>query len=317
VIAPPGVLVDVGGGRRLHVHEMGAGSPTVLFDAGISASCLSWTHVQPRVAAFARTFSYDRMGLAWSDPCPGPVTAKACADDLAAMIRAASIPMPAIFVGHSYAAFVLQAYAAAHPESVAGIVLVDPIYPSEWLNLTREGRFRLRGGVFLSRVGALLARAGVVGYCLDKLATGSTGVPVAASRMFGSEAKRTLDRLVGEVQKLPREVWPAVQSHWSQPKSFISMARHLSGLRESAAQVAAAPISRQIPVAIISAATQTPEYRRAQTELATRSTHGRVIIANRSGHWAHLDEPQLIVDAIRELMVRRSPTEGRGSGSVS
>ena len=38
---PPGRMIDIGG-RRLHVYEAGQGSPTVLLEAGIAATSLSW-----------------------------------------------------------------------------------------------------------------------------------------------------------------------------------------------------------------------------------------------------------------------------------
>lgn len=298
---PPGRMIDIGAGRRLHLHCMGSAGPAVIFEAGIAASSLSWTHVQPRVAEFARACSYDRAGLAWSEAIAGPVTAARCAAHLEQLRIAAGIPDPVILVGHSYGAFVVQAYASVHPERVAGLVLVDPIFPADWSDLTHEQRLRLRGGVFLSGVGAGLARLGFVRGCLSLLARGSTGVPRRASRMFGSEAAQVLNRLVGEVQKLPPDVWPFVRSHWSQAKCFTSMARHLSGLPASAIELAACTIPPEIPVTVISAATQTASYHEQQRRAADCSTRGRHVIARGSGHWVHLDEPALVVESIRDM----------------
>ena len=54
---PPGQRVAVPGGRHLHVYEQGSPSaPAVVFEAGISGSCLSWSTVQPLVAQL-RSFS--------------------------------------------------------------------------------------------------------------------------------------------------------------------------------------------------------------------------------------------------------------------
>src|SRR4029453_9758178 len=106
---------------------------------------------------------------AWSDACIAPVTAAGCATDLERLLSAAGIAPPYVFVGHSYASFVLHMYAVRHPQHVAGLVLVDPIYPDEWLTLTRRERWRISGGVFLSRVGGVLARIGFVGACLTLL----------------------------------------------------------------------------------------------------------------------------------------------------
>ena len=300
---PPGRLIDIGRGRRLHLHCLGAGGPAVIFEAGIAASSLSWTHVQPHVAEFARACSYDRAGLAWSSGPGGPITAAGCAGELDELLRAAAIAPPYVLVGHSYGAFVLHVYAAWHPQNVAGLVLVDPIYPSEWLTMTRRDRWRLTGGAFLSRVGAALSTVGVVRGCLRLLASGSTGVPRRVSHLFGSEAAKVLNRLVGEVQKLPAETWPAVQTHWSQAKCFSSMAEHLAGLRKSAAEVeACGELPRDIPVVVITAASQSAAYREEHARMVARSACGRHIIATGSGHWIHLDEPELVVEAIRSIV---------------
>ena len=65
---PMGQLVDIGDGRRLHAYCSGSGWPAVIFEAGMAASSLSWSLVQPRVDTVTRTCSYDRSGLGWSEP---------------------------------------------------------------------------------------------------------------------------------------------------------------------------------------------------------------------------------------------------------
>ena len=45
---PPGRLVDVGS-YRLHLHCVGAGSPTVVLVTGVGGSSLHWSAVQPRI----------------------------------------------------------------------------------------------------------------------------------------------------------------------------------------------------------------------------------------------------------------------------
>ncbi|RPJ49774.1 MAG: hypothetical protein EHM21_06320, partial [Chloroflexi bacterium] len=68
---PPGQRVDVGG-HRLHIHCTGAGSPTVVIDAGLGDWSTGWGFVQPEVAKTTRVCTYDRAGWAWSDPGPLP-----------------------------------------------------------------------------------------------------------------------------------------------------------------------------------------------------------------------------------------------------
>jgi pimeloyl-ACP methyl ester carboxylesterase len=306
----PGRLVNLGLGLRLHVRSTGLGEPTVILEAGIAASSLSWTLVQPRVAGLTRVCSYDRAGLGWSDAGPSPVTAGDSAAALHALLDTMRIPPPYILAGHSYGSFVNRLFAERYPGEVAGIVLVDPISPAEWANATAADSRRLRGAVFLSQVGFVLARVGIVRVCLNLLAGGATAVPRRVARLFGSETAGVLSRLVGEVQKLPPDTWPLVRACWSRRKCFTAMAAHLSGLPASARQVAAASSPHDIPLIVVSAGRQSNAERDRQASMTTLSSRGRHVVATRSGHWVHLDEPELVAAAIRDLVeaARKSRT---------
>ena len=100
---PPGRLVRVNN-RLMHIHPTGEGTPTVLFESGMGASCLSWTLVQPAVAEFSRAVSYDRAGHGWSDPAHEPRTAYQIAQELRALMDVAGLPGPYVLVAHSSAA---------------------------------------------------------------------------------------------------------------------------------------------------------------------------------------------------------------------
>jgi pimeloyl-ACP methyl ester carboxylesterase len=295
---PPGSMVDVGG-HFLHVVCSGAGTPMVLFEAGIAASSLSWTIVQPAVAAFTRTCAYDRAGLAWSDAPSHPRTFTRIVDELSTLVDRLGGDR-VILVGHSFGCFVVRSYAARAADRIAGLVLVDPA--TEWLRMTR-GRARLiRGGRQLSRIGSLLAHIGVVRACLALLTGGAPGAPRRFVRVFGPTAAATLERLVGEVRKLPADVHPAVQSHWCQPKCFHAMFDHLLTLERDHAALAAADPPRHVPVVVISSGHQPAEERAAHQDLVHASERGRHIVAARSAHWVQFDEPDLIVAAVRELV---------------
>ena len=50
---PPGRLIAVDG-HQLHLNCTGAGSPTVVLDAGLGGWSLDWSIVQPDIAQFTR-----------------------------------------------------------------------------------------------------------------------------------------------------------------------------------------------------------------------------------------------------------------------
>lgn len=150
----PHQLVDIGGGRKLNLFCMGAGDRTVLFDAGGSDWSVIWGLVQPAVAGGARTCSYDRAGLGYSDPARGPRTPFAIVEDMHALIHAAQLRTPLVLVGHSLGGFNVKLYAALYPEDVAGLVLVDPAEDRWYDRIRRE---------FLARFGASIAARSELG----------------------------------------------------------------------------------------------------------------------------------------------------------
>jgi len=130
-------LIDIGGDRKLYLACQGTGSPTVFIVPGARASADEWTEDSPvfaAVAAFTRVCTYDRPGVLLPDGTPGrsdlvpmPSTVAASVADLAALIESAKIETPIVIVGHSYGGMVARLYAMTHPQDVDGMVLVDAL----------------------------------------------------------------------------------------------------------------------------------------------------------------------------------------------
>ena len=299
--APPGTFVEVNG-QRLHVVCAGTGEPLVLLEAGIAASSLSWTRVMPGVAAFTRACAYDRAGLGWSDPARAPRGVNQMVGELRGVLAHAASPGPAVLVGHSFGAFLVLVYASRYAADVAGVVLVDP--PTEWQPLTAERARLLTRGIQASHLGGALARIGVVRLCLTLLTGGAPAAPRTVVRLLGHRALRTLEHLVGEVRKLPPDTHPAIQALWSDPKCFRGMAEHLGALGVIGAAAADVVTLGDTPLAIVSGGDQPPEVLAQHRALARLSTRGHHVLASKSGHWVHLDEPELIVDTIRQVATR-------------
>jgi pimeloyl-ACP methyl ester carboxylesterase len=256
--------------------------------------------VQPAIAAFTRVCAYDRAGLAWSDPPSSPRTLDRMVDELSAVLASVAAGGRCVLVGHSFGSFLVCAYAMRHPAIVAGLVLVDPAL--EWLALTPQRARLLRGGRQLSRVGAVLAHLGIVRASLALLTGGAPGAPRRFVKVFGATAARTIERLVGEVRKLPPDVHPAVQALWCQPKCFHAMAEHLLALERDGASMAALVPPRDVPLVVISGGDQPPDRLAAHRRLAEASAEGRHLVAAQSGHWIQFDQPGLVVDVVRGLV---------------
>src|SRR5262245_22662472 len=117
--------VDVGG-RHVRVLVTGSGPATVVLEAGMHGGVNDWSRVQTDLSRHARVFSYDRAGFGGSDVAPKPRHARQIAAELQAALTASGLGPPYVLVGHSYGGPLLRVFAHAHPEDVAGLVLVDP-----------------------------------------------------------------------------------------------------------------------------------------------------------------------------------------------
>jgi len=295
----PGELIDVGG-HRLHVVCRGTGSPPVLLESGIAASSVSWALVQPRLAAVTQACAYDRAGFAWSDPPSRRRTFDVMLEELDAVRRSLNTAAAPVLVGHSFGSLIALGYAARWPDRAAGLVLIDP--PTEWIEPRARQMWTLRAARYLSRLGAVLARVGLVRRALGWLTGGKPEKSRRVANAFGPAVAQTLERIVGEVRKLPEELHPIVQQHWCQPKCFHAMADHLLVLQREAAAIGAMRPRPDIPVVVITGSHQPPPQVDAHRALAARSSRGRHLVAVKSGHWILFDEPELVVSAVTDLL---------------
>ncbi len=115
-------------GHRMWIACRGEGGPTVIMEAGVNSGSNAWTLVLPRVAVFARVCVYDRANTGKSDPAPKPRTSQDVVDDLHALLDAANVPGPYLFVAHSYGGLNVRLYAGQYPQEVVGMILVDTVH---------------------------------------------------------------------------------------------------------------------------------------------------------------------------------------------
>jgi pimeloyl-ACP methyl ester carboxylesterase len=295
-------MVDVGG-RQLHIDVRGRGNPTVVLEAGIAASSISWSLVQNRIAEFAAVMSYDRAGFGWSrHAAPHRATALAAAEELAILLERAGIAPPFILVGHSFGGLIVRIFQQTFPEKVAGLVLVDPVSRVEWTRASPQQKKTLARGVALSRRGAFLAHMGVVKLALKLLMAGSRLIPKLVARASAGNGASVTERLAGEVRKLPREFWPVVAAHWSEAACFEAMADSLEKLPVSARQIQEGRTLGDLPVIVLSAGTSDALAIREHEHDARLSTRGEHIIVPAAGHWIQLDKPDAVIDAIKRVL---------------
>ena len=115
----------------MHLYCAGSGSPTVILEAGQGGDWTTWGLVQPGLEKITRTCSYDRAGLGWSDPRPGPRDSNAIAEQLHQLVVAADIRGPITIVARSAGGLHARAFLTRYPENVVGLVMVDASTPEQ------------------------------------------------------------------------------------------------------------------------------------------------------------------------------------------
>ncbi len=249
-------LVDVGGGRRLHVKCSGEGregAPVVVLESGAGNGADVWTRVQPEVAKFARVCAYDRAGLGTSDPVAAPRTIVALTEDLHALLSNARVAGPYVLVGHSLGGILVRMYASYYPSEVAGMVLVDSAHedePDRALALTPPEVLK-----------EMLKQARPEDFSVR------SGEPID-----GCSVRSLMNAL-----------------DWHADVPLVVLTQGVPYGPDMVAVPSVAPRAYQLHLEL-------------QRELASRSPKGRQVIAEKSGHAVHQDQPELVVGAIREVV---------------
>lgn len=292
---PTGQMVDVGG-YRLHIDCRGNGSPTVVMDAGLTEPSLMWALVQPHVSNTTRVCVYDRAGLGWSDTSPEPRTAEVMVDELHTLLNNANVTGPYIMVGHSTGGMLVRLYAHSYPAEVVGMVLVDAQHEDQFSRLSTAIQQDIKAMFAQSNQTLPLYRAVV--------ATGIGALVPAIGALADNP----------QLPSPAREAFSALAL--SDPRFIEAQTAEQDAIFESLEQVRAAHITSlgNIPLivlyrGIVDSPTPglSPEENQQwwfglQSELAALSPQGQLVLADRSGHHIQLDQPDLVTDAIEEIL---------------
>ncbi len=262
---PPGHLVDIGG-YRLHLWCTGNGAPTVILDTGLGGTSADWGFVQPDVAQFTRVCSYDRAGIGYSDPGPSPRTARRIASELAELLARSGIKEPVVLVGASIAGFEVRVFASDHAERAAGLVLVDASHEDQALEVPQMARF------------------------VPALST------LGVFRLFGVSFGQ-------RIESLPPSVRPFAEATRFRAAGYRAAADEIIHVRESAAEVRSSRRKLTIPVLVVTGARDADEtWRKLQEDQASLSDRGCLIVAQESGHVVAIEQPKIVVEAIRTVV---------------
>ena len=196
------------------------------------------------------------------------------------------------------------------------MVLVDPAHPEDWLNPAPKEQMKIDRGIRLCKYGVTAARLGVArivgGFASIGAFSIARGIVTVVSR---GGLTREDEGILAPVWRLPIEARRPLRRFWTQARFYEALGSQIGSISVSAREAldASAGGYGDLPLVTISS-TDPGDYRIAQQEaLARLSTRGRHVVAVNSGHWVPLDEPDLVIDVIRDVLHARFGTVGQRS----
>jgi pimeloyl-ACP methyl ester carboxylesterase len=306
-LSPPGKLVDIGG-YRIHLLCTGptsAGKPTVVLSAGGGDFATDWSLVQRPLSDSLRVCSYDRPGYGWSEPGPYPRTFRQEAFEVRRILELAGERPPYLLVGHSIGAFVVRTFARNFREQVSGLVLVGPT--------NENGKLGYRGQWVLPRTLATdrtIPTPRAWKEAPPKLWTGADAESCRAQAARNARIWRPYDQLRAEAQRY--RVW-LLQHPWCVVREDDYFAEEMAAFY--AEWTSAANPLQELPLVVVMGTQKSappPGLSEAdlrsdslRIDLSRLSRRGRLVTDSLSGHHVQLDNPPLVLSAIRGIVRER------------
>jgi pimeloyl-ACP methyl ester carboxylesterase len=271
---PPGRLIDLGG-YRVHLYCTGSGSPAVMVVG--SGFSFDWGLVQPEVSKFTTVCTYDLSGTAWSDPGPA-LNCRERVNEVRKLVRAAHLGEPLVLTGLSLGGCVARLYAAQYPSAVSGMVIVDHAFlPDPDPDAAKS---------------ALGASEGV-----DSPPVLIYQAPIEITVEDGSNFSQLPER-IRRLHAWAASLHPKLPT-WEDAADCLAQLKTASG---------PFPLG-ELPLAIVSTNNQARGYSRLQSGLLALSRRSFQMLAGRSFHSVEIDQPEVVVAAIRRVV-----ESARGTG---
>ncbi len=290
---PPGQLIDVGG-YRLHLYVAGEASPTIVLDHSLGG--VEGYFLIEELSELARVCIYDRAGYGWSDHSPHPRTSEQIAQELDRLLTQAGIEPPYVLVGNSFGSYNVRMYAYLFPQKVLGIVLTDALHETGMLKMSiglQALKLFFISGFVMSILGSLLGIIRLLSVC------------------------RVFELLKPELRYFSKDALKWVKRSFCRPKHWITMTREMMNLDTSARQVSIAKHFGTLPIVSIKASSFfKPSFwtifiplqdanqlrKKMHLELCSLSTDFFQLEASKSGHFVWVDQPDVIVEAVRIML---------------
>lgn len=115
------------GSANLAYRVFGTGKINVVIESALNSCGAEWWHIGEALAGKYTVLVYDRAGYGASSASRLARTPKNIAGELRQLLAHLEVERRVILVGHSQGGLYVQQYSRLYPDSVKGVVLIDPL----------------------------------------------------------------------------------------------------------------------------------------------------------------------------------------------
>lgn len=163
--------VDIGS-AQISYRVYGDGDITIIIDTALGSCSAEWWHIARTLSEKYQVIVYDRAGYGNSTSSNLERSPENITGELKELLSKVGVKNPIILVGHSQGGYYAAQYALQFPEKVKGLVLLDPATPfdNEFKDNLSEAEYKNSGvdKSFSYKLGSLMTGLGL-GFILKPL----------------------------------------------------------------------------------------------------------------------------------------------------
>lgn len=253
----------------------GMGEPALVFIHGYSCSTDDWRLQVADLASDTTCISFDLRGHGRSSPATKDLTMASLASDTISLLDALSIDK-AVLVGHSMGTRIALEAALQAPERVSGLALVD------------GSKVEAKPEAVRHQISAAIEALGFDGWSRKNMGD------MFLEKLSDEDQHRIVERAIALGPKVGLQLYVAM-TDWDQSRLSLAAER------------------LQVPVSVIQATSILPGEARARCSVSEapnapwlsvwrEQANAEIVALERAGHFAMLEQPAEVNQAIRHLI---------------